>query len=257
MPDNIYQSAKQKIGSCFTSDGVQHTGMTQSQKEKYMPTILGMAYTDPGFQIQMKNWFADFSLLVPIEGTKLNIGLSESGEPEVLFDYVRYLYIKSHPDVAPNKEEADRSRRARFYIHDEAIAKKAGYDLVAKRKAAYKEFILLEDNSKKVDQLLRLYGRNPAKMSKEEKSIYLESEVNSDPVTFALRATSKDLEMQAFIEQLLSENLIRKVGNTYLDGDVSLGESMEEAVKYLQNAKHSSELQTLKARLQQKESQPA
>ena len=43
--------------------------------------------------------------------------------------------------------------------------------------------------------------------------------------------------------------MLRQVGNTYLNGDEPLGDSLEEAVLYLKDKKNSSIYTTLKARL--------
>jgi len=45
--------------------------------------------------------------------------------------------------------------------------------------------------------------------------------------------------------------VLRKVGNTYLNGEESLGDSEEEAVLFLDNKANSDVLVTLKAKLKQ------
>jgi hypothetical protein len=75
--------------------------------------------------------------------------------------------------------------------------------------------------------------------------------VEENPLNFYEIATSKNLELQSFIEKCITLEVIRKVGNSLLLGDEKLGDTMEEAILFLKDKKNSSTLTTLKARVQQ------
>ena len=86
-------------------------------------------------------------------------------------------------------------------------------------------------------------------MDEAQKEITLEGEVEGDPTQFLQYALDKNLEHQAFVNDCLTREVLRKVGNTILNGDVSLGDSMEEAILFIKDKKNSDVLTTLKARL--------
>ena len=99
--------------------------------------------------------------------------------------------------------------------------------------------------------VVRLHFENPKKMDAKEKELFLEGMVEENPLNFYNIATSKNLELQAFIEECLTADVLRKIGNSLLLGDEKIGDSMEEAVLFLKDKKNSSTLTTLKARVQQ------
>ena len=95
----------------------------------------------------------------------------------------------------------------------------------------------------------RVYGYNPKTMDETQKEITLEGELDSNPSEFLMYATDKNIEYQAFIEDCLSNDVLRRVGQSYLNGDETIGNSLEEAVLYLKDKKNSEVYATLKARL--------
>ena len=86
-------------------------------------------------------------------------------------------------------------------------------------------------------------------MDTAQREITLETELDADPTQFLMYAQDKNIEHQAFIQDCLTHDVLRQVGNTYLNGDEAIGDSLEEAVLYLKDKKNSSVYTTLKARL--------
>ena len=97
--------------------------------------------------------------------------------------------------------------------------------------------------------VLRVYGYAPDMLTVSEKELTLEELQEDSPEMFIDIVTDKNLESTALIEHLLTAEALRKVGNSILDGDVVLGDSMEEAVLYLKGKKNSQILTALKAKL--------
>ena len=164
-------------------------------------------------------------------------------------DYIRWKFACAHPYVAQDEKEMKSNRGYKYFIYDTKIEKVKQLSGVRKRKEAYKEFIKVTSNVSKMDQLLQVYGYEPKTMDEAQKEITLEGEVEADPTQFLGYATDKNLEHQAFVNDCLTREVLRKVGNTILNGDVSLGDSMEEAILFIKDKKNSDVLTTLKARL--------
>lgn len=251
LPDHVYAESKRRIGSTFTSTGDTYSGLTFQEQKKFLPYILGVAAEDPAFGREVKTYFRNMTIEVPIEGVKLEAGTEDSGDPVNVMDYVKYKFALSHPHVAKDAEQLGSSRMYRYYIYDEAVELEEDYQDLEYRKKAYKEFIKLVDNEKRMDMVVRLYFENPAKMDFKRKELFLENMLEENPYTFFNTVTNKDLETQAFIEECISLEVIRKIGNSLLIGDEKIGDSMEEAVLFLKDKKNSSTLTTLKARVQQ------
>ena len=189
------------------------------------------------------------SLTIENTGTKLEVGVDQNGDPINLMDFIRYKFALAHPYVAKDEETLYANKKFRYFIYDTAIEKEKQAQGVKSRKEAYKEFIKLSADEAKVNQLLLVYGYNPKTMDETQKEITLEGELDSNPSEFLMYATDKNIEYQAFIEDCLSNDVLRRVGQTYLNGDENIGNSLEEAVLYLKDKKNSEVYATLKARL--------
>ena len=100
-----------------------------------------------------------------------------------------------------------------------------------------------------MDQVLFVYGYKPQQLKAEEKELQLEELLDDNPQYFLDVVKDRNLEMVALVNQCLSTEVLRKVGNTILDGDVSLGDTMEEAVVFLKDKKNSNVLTSIKAKL--------
>ena len=250
LPDHVYQESKRKIGSSFTKNGDIHTGLTFGEQKEYLPYILGVQSTDPAFAKEVKLYFRNLAIDVPQGGLKLEAGVDDGQQPINVADFIKYKFIATHPDVAADELSVKKNRMYKYFIYDQQAGKIKDVAALASRKKAYKEFIKLTGDDKKMNMVIRLYFENPKNMSTEDKELYLEKMLEENPQAFYSYVTSKTLETQSFIEECLSADILRKVGNAILLGDEKLGDSMEEAILFLKDKKNSSTVTTLKARLQ-------
>ena len=110
-------------------------------------------------------------------------------------------------------------------------------------------FILLE--SKKISPKDILMGgeRVFIDIQQDEKELQLEELQEDNPLYFIDICKDKDLALTALINEALSAEALRKVGNSILDGDITLGDSMEGAVLFLKDKKNSNVLTAIKAKL--------
>lgn len=249
LPDHVYAEAKRKIGSTFSKNGDTLTGLSFQEQKKYLPGIIGTDHKDVNFQKEVKKFYQNMTVTIEQRGTDLEIGLDEEGEPLNLMDYIRYKFACAHPYVAKDEMEMKTNRSYKYYIYDTEIEKVKKLSNVKRRKEAYKEFIKLSADKSKVNQLLMVYGYSPKTMDEAQKEITLENELEGNPNQFLDYARDKNIQHQAFIQDCISNEVLRRVGNTYLNGDESIGDSLEAAVLYLKDKKNSEVYTTLKARL--------
>lgn len=244
LPDALLEGSVKKIGSYFDNGRIA-TGLSDEEVRKFMPIILGMSVQDVNFYRQVQIYFRDLSIKVPQEGIKLECGLDDSGFPVNVYDYVKYRFAKRHPYTAPSFEKAKKNDR--FYMRDrteELIKSRSELDI---RTSAYTEFVKLVAEESKMNAVLKVYGEDPDRVL--DKKLKIEELMNESHQHFLKITTDKDLETKAFLEDCLTYEVLRKVGNTIMDGDEVIGNTPEEAIIFLQDKKNSGVVTTIKARL--------
>lgn len=253
LPNEIYDSAKKRIGSTYGKNGDVNTGITVKETETLMPHVLGISTGDPAFFKKVKEWFMNLSVDIPAQGIELEAGVDKDGNPLNVNDYIRYKFISQHPYVYKRESSNPdpKNKRYMYILEDKEREQKEKIKKKDSRKGALAEWIKLTANEKKMVQVLRVYGEFPDNMDKETMEMTLENLAMEDSAKFVRIATNKDLEMKAFIQECLSAEVLRKVGNSYLDGEEVLGSNMEETLLFLADKKNSETLVTLKARLKQ------
>ncbi len=250
IPKHVYAESKRKIGSCFTQSGDIIKGLSFSEEQKLLPSVLGMSHDNVNFFKAVKDFYTELTVEVALgKGTPLEVELDPQGNPTNLMDYIRYKFCLAHPYVSQHQDEL--KSKHKYFIYDTKSEEDKNYSALEMRKTAYKEFIKLTAKEDKMDHVLRVLGIDPRSLSSEQKEMKLESSLESEPEAFFEVVTDKHLEDRAFVEQCISTGVIRKVGNTLLNGDENLGDSMEECILFIRDKKNSGVLVTLKARLKE------
>ncbi|HAH23895.1 MAG TPA: hypothetical protein DCL77_09070 [Prolixibacteraceae bacterium] len=250
LPDEVYDESKQNIGSTMTLSGDTRTGLTRDEERKYMPEILGMSSSDLNFPREVKEWFKSLTVNVLKKGVKLEIGTDMEGHPLNVMQFIQYKYAISHPDVGEMDENGVMSRRTpRFHIYDKTSTLEKAATLTTSRKEALTQYIQLTGDPKRADMVLRVLGYNPETLNELEKEPLLEKAAQENTAEFMRIVKDKSLETVAFIQECLTKAILRKEGNTIFDTDEAIGATMEEAVAYLMDKKHSDVIIKLQARL--------
>ena len=250
IPKDVYVGTISSIGSTLDKSGNVKTGLTFEEEKKLMPRILGCQYDSLDYNKKLKEFFAELKIKVPFgEEVSLDISSDAEGNYAKPLDYIKYKFALANSEVAHSKELCNGTKR--YYIHDPQLKLEQDYNKLSVKKDAYKEFIKISSDTKKVTMLLSVLGLDFKKLGDKERELKLEDYVtNIDPQNFLLVIKDKDLETKAFIEELVSAQILSKVGNSYLDGEEVIGGSLQEAVLYLNDKKNSGDLVKLKARLE-------
>ncbi|MDC6350685.1 hypothetical protein PP178_03910 [Zeaxanthinibacter sp. PT1] len=252
LPDHVYDSAKKRIGATYNAQGDVNTGLSIKETNELMPHILGVSTQDPAFFKKVKEFFFDLSVDVPAIGVELEVGVDKDDSPYELMDYIKYKFAIKHPYLLVDPRDPAEVRKKRKYIFTLEDKSRERAEQVAnknKRKEATKEWIKLTADEKKMAMVLRVLGEFPDSMDQDTMEITLEKIANETPSQFLAVAKDKQLETKAFIRNCVSAEVLRKVGNSYMDGEEVLGHSEEEAVIYLQDKANSETLLNLKAKL--------
>ena len=249
LPKEVRVSAITKLGSIY-SGRQPLKGVEGEDEKKFLNGVLDVAPDHVDWPKHVKQYWAEMSIKIPFEGVQLDVSTDKSGKPFNTDNYLKYRFALKHPHVAITKD--DLTGKQRFYIHDENrdILKKNA--TIQVKKDADKEFIKVSSDTKKMARILRIMSdTNPATLTNEQLENTLYSLKDSEPKKFYRIATDKNLDLKSEIEELVSANIVRRIGNQVIYIDDVIGETLEDAIVYLKDKKNSGTLTILRAKLKE------
>ena len=250
LPKEIRAGAKIKIGSIYV--GRQPLkGVEGEEAHKLLGQILDVPPTHEAWPRLEKDFWASMYLKVPFEGKELDITVDEDGNPHNVMDYITYKWCKKHRQVADSKEEMEKTTGKKFYIYDPQRDLLKANAKVKIQKEADKEFIMASTDVDKMRRLLRLLVKNsnPDKLTALEVENQLYKIKGEQAVKFLKFVKDKDLDLRAEIEEMVSKDVLRKIGNQYIYGDETLGENITDTIVYFKNKKNSGAVNAIRAQL--------
>ena len=250
LPSEIRAGAKITIGSIYV--GRQPLkGVEGEEANQLLSSILDVPPGHSDWPRQEKEFWATMSVKVPFEGKELDITVDESGNPHNVIDYITYKWCKKHRQVAETKQEMDNVPGKKFYIYDPErdLLKKNAKVKISKQ--ADKEFIKLSADIDKMKRVLRLTnaGTNPEKLTDLEVENSLYETKSNFPEKFLKFVLDKDLDVRAEIEEMVSKDVLRKIGNQYIYVDETIGENITDTIVYFKNKKNSGAVNAMRAQL--------
>lgn len=251
LPTGILDEASVKLSSIY-KNRAPLSGLTHEEEREYLPSVIGFSPQHNEFEKEVRTFWQELTLDVPSQGALLNISTDSNGDPIVVEDWIKYRWAKAHELVADSRDEALGNIKKQFYIYDPEREIRKDNQRVKMKKLAYKEFLKMTDNDTKMDLVIRVIADvNPDTLNEEEKENLLGKKADEQPERFVEVATDKALETKGFILDLLEEEILTKVGNQIIFQDETIGDTMEEAVAWVNNKRNSSVVSTLKAKLKE------
>lgn len=247
LPKEIRAAARVTLGSMYV--GRQPLkGLDSDEAKKLLPDIIGLPANHADFPKKEKEFWANMSIKVPFEGAELNITTDEAGAPENSLDYISYKWAIKHRHVADSKEAMDSHKR--FYIYDPKKALLERSIEIKLRREADKEYIKMTGNISKMRRVLRVLNKvDSEKISELEVENSLYEAKNKQPKKFLKVVTDKNLDLKAEIEELITANIIRKIGNQHIYGEETIGENITDTIIYFKNKKNSGAINAIRAEL--------
>lgn len=119
------------------------------------------------------------------------------------------------------------------------------------QKEADKEYIKASSDVSKMRRIYRLLakGSNPDKMTDLEVENNLYDLKSKEPAKFLKLVLDKDLDLRAEIEEMVSKDVLRRIGNQYIYGDETIGENVTDTIVYFKNKKNSGAVNAIRAQL--------
>lgn len=215
-----YKNCFDYIAPYWTRSGSIYTGLTP-EDETRLEKALGY---QPGHLARHSAFWNNFCVKLGAEEKVFHT--------DNAWDELQYLFLKDHKRVATSLA-AVKAATDYILINKESEAIEANR-INKQRRQAIKDFdkMSLEDMRK----CLRLYGYKTDTMSAELIEQKLFVEVEKDPQRFYSKwVNNKTRNTEAYIEQAIAKNIMRKSRNIYYYGTDIIGNSLEDAVGYLDN----------------------
>jgi hypothetical protein len=279
-PDDIKALSTKKIGSIFTRNGDVLRGLSMEEEKFYMPEIVSLPVTDMGFQKACKSFWTEMSMIPDAEeGT---IVLEVGGEtqtvkdhngkevemfmPNNLFHWLQYRWIQKHPKVAFTKEELEAKDNTKytFFVKDQETIKKDNIVSLATKMKADKFFLTLfsktadgKVNEDKINWIIDMYKGLPDPNAKDDaltpynltdisdKELFLYEKKSNNPDQFVKVMSDELLEEKATVTRFVEVGVLQRIGNTYVNDQTPIGESLNEAAMFIKNPKNSKVVLTL------------
>lgn len=255
-------------------------GLNPHLEKFFLPDYVGVNYDSAEFPAKATEYWNNWGKVAREEGTELDITtyrkqvpsahdpgvLVEVDFPLVVEDYIDYNMIMQNPKVGKTKEDLEHLENWEFYIVDLEEKEKEEEEVFKIKDNAnliYSQLVAdFETSRGKILQILQmvkeptdvitdastdmelrkmLYKAAMKEPQKNEKGGYFSR--------FVQVATDPSLEQKSLIVEMLSYGILTKEGNTYFNGDESLG-SLKETIAKFKEKTYSGELLKLMSKLE-------
>lgn len=218
-----YKNCYDYIAPYWTRSGNKYTGLTEDEAKRLEKEI--------GYAEGTLSPYSDYWNTFAIKITTKEIIL----HTERSYDELQYLFLKGHKRVA-NGINNVKPNNDYILINKDSEAEEANRLNKVKRQAIVEFNKLSLDDMRKA---LRLYALKSDSMSNELVESKLFELVEKDPNKFFLIwVNNKSKNTQFIIESAVAKNVIRKSRNIFYYGTDIIGNSMEDAIAYLDDKKN-------------------
>lgn len=256
IPPEIMINTTRGFGPTYVRNGggAIHKGLSAEEEKKLLSAHLGIdANADPKeFKEEVKKFWADFRVPVDFNGIKLDISVDESGMPRNIKHYITYKLAMVSGEVAKSELASKSNEIYNFFIYDpdeELLNDKLRVDAL---KLANMKFVKISESPERIEWVLRMLGETPDLLSANAQETKLYDLMSKDPKRFLAVADDENLSLKAEIEEFVYYGIITKIGQTFVDIDEPIGNSIEDMVVFFKNTKNSKKYTQFKALLKEK-----
>jgi len=249
LPKEIRAESRMYISSVYRNRQPLK-GISIEEEKKYLNGILDVNPDHVDWPKHIKDYWANMSIMVGYGGVELDVSTTEDGEPLNIEDWIRYQWILKHPHVALNKDEMQ--GKMRFFIKDTQRDLRTANNKIQTLKDADKVFIKVSDNKDEMRRIYRMMASdNPDKLTDLDVENRLYALKTDKPAKFIRIATDKHLKLKSEIEEMITLQILRRIGNQVIYQDEILGDTLQDTVIHLNDKKNSGKLTTLRAQLKE------
>lgn len=220
-PTQLYSGCAFTLRPYMKRNGSLYTGLSKEDVKRLSDAL--------GLDLRPTSSFWDtFSIAIGKEVVAL-----ETDDPQ---DEVKYLFLKSHKLV--KQSIAENKAGALFYLHNDEEEADIFNKYNRRKREAIVEFNKLKPSD--IKKALRLYGQNANNMSDAVAEDKLFRFVESNPDNFfRIWVDNKNKKTEYLIKEAIAKGIIRKNKNIHYFGTVTLGNTLEDAIAYIDNKENS------------------
>lgn len=215
-----YKNCFDYIAPYWTRSGSKYTGLNDEDAARLEKAI--------GYPAGHLSATSPYWVTFAVKLTEKEIVL----DTDIPIDELKYLFLKGHKRVAGSLTEIKASTDY-VLINKESEAQESNKVNRARRQA------LREFDKMSLDEMrrcLRLYGYRSDTMSAELIENRLTQLIEENPPKFFSKWVDNKVKNTEFlVEQAISKNVLRKSRNVYYHGTDIIGNSLEDAIGYLDN----------------------
>lgn len=273
---DYFNMAYKAIGAYYKEFGsVVATGLSRKEEFDLMPELIGGI--DPKdshlFRGAVQKFFTNLNVKIPAEGIKLEIGLQESNTeapdsvknaPIKIRDYIVYRWLLEHPQMAANKDEADKYQHKQFYIEDMVAINNAKTKLRTAEDTAQEAYLDIKKDARRVEMVLTLLGIDTRTMNDQQillqakQAVTVDTDQSDDGNLSRLQRfvdihKDKDLLLKYDILEMIRYGILERVKSKILDKTTNdeIGNNLREAVVYFQDKGNSKIVNMYYAKLEE------
>lgn len=245
--EEIMGDPSRPIGS-YWKHGKTGTGLTYEEQRKFMPDIIFCDKDDKEFRKMCESYFDNMNIKVDKDGTLLEVGLDEHGNPLNTIHYVYYKHCLDHPYVAKNKKSGIGNPLIKWYIEDPDAELNSEKEIEAIKDKATQLYLSNKDNTKIVDMVLDLSG---IKSIESKKLLDFKKLSASKPVEFIKLIEDKDILLRYMLSKAISQNVLKRIGTAivWTESGEALGQTMDEVLVKLKDKTGVPDVNKIKAAL--------
>ena len=270
-----------KIGGSLRGQDVLR-GLDAKEEEILLPALTGVGVTSQNYDASTKLYWNNISAKIGYTGLDLEIGcrfkdqgkadkFNSDGQPfEKILDpkydarpinigqWILWRYCLVYNKVANTKDDMYNSPKIDFYLEDKGLEQKAEYASIKVKNEARAKFIELFDKHDKLRDIYILMSREDSELPSYYSAmpdmiidLEIDKVIDKKPNLFIKNSKDANLLSKAFIEKCIIEGTLRRIDNTeiIMDGETTIGHTMEEAVLHINDAKNKETKARLEARL--------
>ena len=218
-----YKDCQDYIATYWTRSGNKYTGLTAEDAERLEKAC---GYTE-GTLSPFSEFWNTFAVKLGVKGLTLHT--------ERAVDELQYLFLKGHKRVANGVSNVRPGHNYILVNKDFEAEEQNKLNKVKREAFAAFNKMSLDDMRK----CLRLYGHKSDTYSNElvESKLFETVENNPDRF-FTVWVNNKTKDTQYLLETAVSKNIIRKNRTNYMYGTDMIGNTIDDAIAYLDNKKN-------------------
>jgi len=216
-----YPGCNDTIGPYLTRSGTVYTGLTRDDEKRLGDTL--------GYDLRKSSKFWEtFRIKIGTEDVVLDLN-----DPA---DELKYLFLKGHKKVKGTVLEYKAT--ADYYVHNPEEEATTFNEINRTKRAAIKEFDKLKPAD--IRKALRIYGYKSTNVSDAVAEDNLFKLVEQNPKHFFSKwVDNKNRATEYLLKEALAKNVIRKSNNVYYYGALTLGNTTEAAILYIDSGENS------------------